>query len=72
VVAGAKVTEFLKMLISAGGRKFFMTLGCGMATTALCASGNITGEVYAIVIVGTVGAYITGNVVQTVKGGNKA
>lgn len=49
-----------------GGRKFVITLGCGVATTVLQFFGKLdaAGSTYALVIVGTVGAYITGNVAQ--------
>ncbi len=49
-----------------GGRKFFITLGCGVATTLLQYFGKLdpAGSTYALVIVATVGAYITGNVAQ--------
>lgn len=47
-----------------GGRKFFLTLGCGIACTALVWFGKISGEVYSMIILGTVGAYIGGNVWQ--------
>lgn len=49
---------------SLGGRKFVMTLGCGLATTLLTWFGKIDAATYSLVIVATVGAYITGNVVQ--------
>ena len=50
-----------------GGRRFLLTLGCGLATTALCWFGKIDGATYAMVIVGTVGAYIGGNVFEAMK-----
>lgn len=52
-----------------GGRTFLLTLGCGLATTALQWFGKLdpAGSTYALVVVGTVGAYITGNTVQRVK-----
>lgn len=50
-----------------GGRRFLLTLGCGVATTGLCWFGKIGGEVYATVIIATVAAFITGNVTQKLK-----
>jgi L-lactate utilization protein LutB len=50
-----------------GGRRFLLCVGCGIATTALTAFGKIGGEVYATVIIATVGAYITGNTFQKVR-----
>jgi hypothetical protein len=49
-----------------GGRRFLLCLGCGMATTLLQLCGKLdpAGSTYALVIVGTIGAYITGNVAQ--------
>lgn len=54
----------MTLIESIGGRKFVMTLGCGLATTALTWFGKIDAATYSLVIVATVGAYITGNVVQ--------
>ena len=45
-----------------------LTVGCGLATTILVWYGKISDEVYATVIIATVGAYIAGNTVQKVKG----
>jgi len=49
-------------------RRFLLSAGCGIATTALVWAGKIDGAVYATVVLGTVGAYIAGNTVQKVKG----
>ena len=53
---------------SLGGRRFLMTMGCGMATTLLAWFGKITPEVFQWTTVLTVGAYITGNTTQKIKG----
>lgn len=52
-----------------GGRRFLITLGCGIATTLLQWFGKLdpAGSTYALVVVGTVGAYITGDTVERVK-----
>lgn len=51
-----------------GGRKFFLTLGCGVACTVLVWFAKITDGSFATIILGTVGAYIGGNVWQHRKG----
>lgn len=64
------MTTQLQALIGAlGGRRFLMTLGCGVATTALQWFGKLdaAGATYAMVTIATVAAYITGNTVQKVK-----
>lgn len=52
-----------------GGTKFLLSIGSGVATTWLQAMGKLdpAGSTYALVIVGTVGAYIAGNVTQSIK-----
>jgi hypothetical protein len=47
-----------------GGRKFFLTLGCGIACTLLVWFAKVSDQVFATIILGTVGAYIYGNVQQ--------
>lgn len=54
-------------LQAAGGRKFLLCVGVGVATTVLTWAGKIDGAIYATVILGTIGAYVAGNVVQEVK-----
>jgi uncharacterized membrane protein YeaQ/YmgE (transglycosylase-associated protein family) len=49
------------------GRKFWLTLGCGAVTSLLTYLGKIDGGTYSVVILGTVGAYIGGNVYQKAK-----
>lgn len=53
--------------INIGGRRFILTLGCGIATTLLCWFAKISGEVYATVIIATVASYIGGNTYQATK-----
>ena len=48
----------------AGGRKFLMALICLASATSLCLYGHISDGVYTAVVIATVGAFITGNVVQ--------
>ena len=54
---------------STGGRRFLLALGAGVATTTLQWFGKLdpAGTTYAMVIIGTVAAYITGNTVQKSK-----
>lgn len=55
-----------KVLDASGGRRFVMALGAGIATTVLQWYGKLDpgGSTYAMTIIGTVAAYITGNTVQ--------
>lgn len=47
-----------------GGRKFALALISLASTSWLVWAGYITDGVYSAVVIATVGAYITGNVVQ--------
>lgn len=49
------------------GTKFITTMGCGIATTWLCYMDKIDGTIYAAVTIATVGAFIAGNVTQSIK-----
>lgn len=55
-------------IVSLGGRRFLLTVGCGVVCTVLVWHGKISDQVFAAIILGTVAAYITGNTVQKVKG----
>lgn len=54
-------------MIIPGGRKFFLVLGCGVACTGLVWFAKISDQVFATIILGTVGVYIYGNVTQKSK-----
>lgn len=51
---------------TSGGRRFIMAMGAGITTSVLQWFGKLdpAGTTYAMVIIGTVAAYITGNTVQ--------
>lgn len=55
-----------------GGRRFLLTIGCGLVTSILVWEGRIGDAAYASIIIATVGAYITGNVISEVKGASSA
>lgn len=57
----------MNLLIKYASRKFVLCLGCGVVTSALTYFGRIDGATYAVVTLGTIGAYITGNVSQKNK-----
>lgn len=49
---------------ASGGRRFCMTIGAGLFSTALLVGGYIQEGAYVTLQLGTVGAYIAGNVIQ--------
>lgn len=57
------------MIETSGGRRFLLALGSGVSTTLLQWFGKLdpAGSTYAMVVIGTVAAYITGNVTQKIK-----
>lgn len=54
------------LLENLGGRRFVLTVGAGLVTSALQYLGKLdpAGTTFAAVVIGTVGAYITGNTAQ--------
>lgn len=54
---------------AAGGRRFVLCVGAGLATTVLQWAGKLdpAGSTYALVIVGTIGVYVTGNTAQKIN-----
>jgi predicted small integral membrane protein len=50
-----------------GGRRFLLTLVSGAGTFLLCWQGKISDDVYSVVTIATVAAYITNNTYQKVK-----
>lgn len=51
-----------------GGRKFTGCLLANIAASVLCYLGKISGAEYEVIVLGTWGAYITGNVWQARQG----
>jgi hypothetical protein len=51
-------------LDSMGGRRFLMTMGCGIACTMLVWFGKIEGGIFRDVVIATVAVYIAGNTYQ--------
>ena len=49
-----------------GGRRFLLTCASGLVATVLQWAGKLdpAGSTYALIILGTVAAYITGNVME--------
>ena len=50
-----------------GGRRFLMTMGCGIACTVLVWFAKIDGAIFRDIVIATVAVYIAGNTVQKVK-----
>lgn len=55
-------------LTELGGRRFVMTMGCGVACTALVWFAKIDGAIFRDIIIATVAVYIAGNTMQKIKG----
>lgn len=50
-----------------GGRKFILCVAVLATTTGLTWFTKLDGATYSLVILGTVGAFITGNVAESIK-----
>jgi hypothetical protein len=59
------------MLTNFGGRRFLLTLGCGIACTGLVWFAKIDAATFRDIIIATVGVYIAGNTYQAVKNAAK-
>ncbi len=59
-------------LESSGGRRFVMAMGAGITSTILQWNGKLdpAGSTYALIVLGTVGAYLAANTTQKIKGAN--
>lgn len=55
-----------ELIENSGGRRFLVTIGAGTFTTILQWFGKLdpSGTTYAMVVIGTVGAFITNNTWQ--------
>lgn len=54
-----------------GGRRFLMTMGCGMACTVLVWFAKIDGPIFRDIIIATVAVYIAGNTAQKIRAATK-
>lgn len=54
-------------LASIGGRRFLLTLGCGVACTVLVWFARIDPPIFRDIIIATVAVYIAGNTYQKTK-----
>lgn len=50
-----------------GGRRFLLTVMTQISVTALVWSGKISDDVFSVLVIATVGAYIAGNTTQKIK-----
>lgn len=56
-----------KLLPAAGGRRFVMTMGCGVVCTVLVWFGKIDGSIFRDILIATVAVYIGGNTYQKIR-----
>ena len=54
-------------LSALGGRRFLMTMGCGIACTVLVWFAKIDGPIFRDIVIATVAVYIAGNTAQKIK-----
>lgn len=54
-------------LSALGGRRFLMTMGCGVACTVLVWFAKIDGPIFRDIVIATVAVYIAGNTAQKIK-----
>lgn len=54
-------------MAASGGRRFILTLGCGIVCTLLLLAGKLPPEIYRDLILGTVAVFIAGNTYQQIK-----
>lgn len=54
-------------ITSSGGRRFLLSVGCGIVCTFLVWFGKITPEIFRDVVIACVASYIIGNTYQKIK-----
>jgi hypothetical protein len=50
-----------------GGRRFLLSVGCNLVTSALLYLGKLDGGSYTAITIATVGAYIAGDTMQGIS-----
>jgi hypothetical protein len=56
----------MNLLYSLGGRKFFLAILSQLMSSFLVYFSKVTPDVYLWLVLGTVGAFITGNAIDTI------
>ena len=54
-------------ITSLGGRKFILSVGCGIVSSILLWFGKLDANNYTMLIGFTIGAYITGGTIDNIK-----
>ena len=57
-----------QFIANAGGRRFIITIGCGLVSGALLWCGKLTSADYTTITIATVAVYISGNTYQKTNG----